>query len=225
MSVLYPQNFVPPQSSRVRFLIIHHTAEDSASSLSTLTRPNGAVSVHYLVDVDGKIYSLVPETQKAWHAGVSSWGKYYDLNVSSIGIEIVNLDGNKYPYPPEQIASVKELCLDIMKRHGIAQHHVLGHSDITPSRKIDPGFLFPWKDFSLLGIGMWQDENLDLNITTDNLQSSVMQNLVTIGYEMTDFNATLTAFRRHFNASDIQNSEVTKKDYAITQSLIKKWYS
>ncbi len=153
------------QDSRVLFLIIHFTAEDLEGSLRVLTR--GPVSSHYVVSDEGvpRIYRLVDESQRAWHAGDSFWKGHAMLNANSIGIEIVNpgpvrlADGTKryMPYPPAQVELVLALTQDIIKRHAIKPERVLGHSDIAPQRKDDPGPQFPWQRLGALGLVVWPD--------------------------------------------------------------------
>jgi N-acetylmuramoyl-L-alanine amidase len=152
------------QSSRARFLVLHYTVGDRASSLKTLTEQQ--VSAHYMVTDDAKpvIYNLVDETNAAWHAGNSSWKNYTQLNNSSIGIEIVNPgwkdtpNGRVYaPFPQSQIDAIIPLVRDIVSRHHIAPDNVLGHSDIAPLRKQDPGPMFPWKQFADAGLVVWPD--------------------------------------------------------------------
>jgi N-acetylmuramoyl-L-alanine amidase len=152
------------QSSRARFLVLHYTVGDRASSLKTLTEQQ--VSAHYLVTDDPKptIYNLVDETNAAWHAGNSSWKNFTQLNNSSIGIEIVNPgwkdtpNGRVYaPFPQSQIDAIIPLVRDIVTRHHIAPENVLGHSDIAPLRKQDPGPMFPWKQFADAGLVVWPD--------------------------------------------------------------------
>lgn len=166
----------PNQDSRVHALILHYTAEPLVSSLHVLTDPAKAVSAHYLVpdtaDAGGRfrIFRLVPESSNAWHAGTSSWQGARMLNSGSIGIEITNLgyppeDDAKplekrrwYPYPDEQLAVVARLAADIVARHRIPPYRVLGHADIAPGRKFDPGPLFPWKRlYEQYGVGAWPD--------------------------------------------------------------------
>jgi N-acetylmuramoyl-L-alanine amidase len=152
------------QSSRARFLVLHYTVGDRASSLKTLTEQQ--VSAHYMVTDDPKpvIYNLVDETNAAWHAGNSSWKNYTQLNNSSIGIEIVNPgwkdtpNGRVYaPFPQSQIDAIIPLVRDIVTRHHITPENVLGHSDIAPLRKQDPGPMFPWKQFADAGLVVWPD--------------------------------------------------------------------
>jgi N-acetylmuramoyl-L-alanine amidase len=152
------------QGSRVRYLIIHYTALDLPTSIRVLTQQE--VSSHYLVDdqPNPRIYLLVDESRRANHAGVSSWKGNTNLNPSSIGIEIVNLGLTKtengpvyYPFPQHQIDKVVELVRQIVKRHDIPPDRVLGHSDIAPLRKQDPGPYFPWKQLADAGLVLWPD--------------------------------------------------------------------
>lgn len=157
------------QDSRVQYLIIHFTAEDFPRSLRVLTQ--GPVSSHYLVtaregDTPAKVYQLVDENRRAFHAGVSSWKGATALNASSIGIEIVNLGGRRganglglqfQDFEPEQIDRVLKLVKDIVARHQIKPDRILGHSDIAPTRKNDPGPKFPWKRLADEGLIAWPD--------------------------------------------------------------------
>jgi len=114
------------------------------------------VSAHYVLAEDGMLYRLVPEDRAAWHAGRSHWRGHEALNASSIGIEIVNLHGDRHDYPPEQIAALIELSREIIARHpAIVARNVVGHSDIAPERKIDPGLRFPWQALAAAGVGLW----------------------------------------------------------------------
>ena len=153
------------QESRVRYLVLHYTFLDSPTSLRVLTQQG--VSSHYLIDdgADFRIYRLVDESRRAYHAGLSSWKGNTNLNSSSIGIEIVNQGWRNtdqgpvwLAYPQEQIDRLIELVRDIVKRHEIAPDRVLGHSDIAPQRKQDPGPMFPWKQLADVGLVLWPDE-------------------------------------------------------------------
>lgn len=152
------------QDSRVLFIVLHYTQGGFGGSLRTLTQ--GQVSSHYLIDDKPvRIYGLVDENRRAWHAGASSWKGHTFLNASSIGIEIVNPGytntpaGRVYvPYPPEQIDAVVELVKDIAKRHQVRPDRIVGHNDIAPMRKVDPGPLFPWKRLADEGLIPWPDE-------------------------------------------------------------------
>lgn len=151
------------QDSRVQFLILHFTSETWESSVKILTGDN--VSSHYLVrDHPVRVYQLVDESQRAYHAGLSSWKGQTQLNAASIGIEIQNLGDTKGPngteyheYPKEQIDAVVDLVKGIVARHGIRPDRILGHSDIAPLRKVDPGPTFPWKRLADEGLITWPD--------------------------------------------------------------------
>lgn len=143
---------------RPAWIMLHYTGmESGVAALQLLTNPLSEVSCHYLVWEDGRIFQLVPEAARAWHAGGGSWKGEEDLNSHSIGIEIVN-GGHRYglpPYPPAQIEAVIALCQDIMSRHTMPAGHVLAHSDSAPTRKEDPGEHFPWQRLAQAGVGLW----------------------------------------------------------------------
>lgn len=150
------------QESRAQFVILHYTALDQATSLRVLTEQN--VSSHYLVgdDAEATVYQLVDENRMAYHAGFSDWKGFSRLNPSSIGIEIVNLGykdtptGRMYfPFPQQQIDKVISLVKDIAARHQIRPEYILGHNEIAPQRKPDPGPYFPWKQLADAGLIPW----------------------------------------------------------------------
>lgn len=153
-----PNSAPRADGSVVDILVLHYTELPLQDSLDILSddKREGRVSAHYVLAEDGTVYRLVPEERIAWHAGRSSWRGREALNGSSIGIEIVNLHGDRHDYPPRQIAALIELCRDILARHpAIEPRNVVGHSDIAPQRKIDPGRRFPWKTLADAGIGLW----------------------------------------------------------------------
>jgi N-acetylmuramoyl-L-alanine amidase len=147
-----------PPNTPVDILVLHYTGmETAAAAIDRLCDPEAKLSAHYTVDEDGTVYSHVPEDSRAWHAGVSYWAGARDINARSIGIEIVN-PGHEFGYrsfPDRQIEAVIHLANDIFARHPIPPERVLGHSDVAPARKMDPGELFPWGALSLEGIGLW----------------------------------------------------------------------
>ena len=153
-----PNSASRPDGVAIDTLVLHYTElplQDSLDILSDATREH-RVSAHYVLAEDGTIYRLVPEERVAWHAGRSSWRGREALNANSIGIEIVNLHGDRHDYPPGQIAALIELCRDILARNrAIEARNVVGHSDIAPQRKIDPGRRFPWRTLADAGIGLW----------------------------------------------------------------------
>ncbi|HEX2013011.1 MAG TPA: N-acetylmuramoyl-L-alanine amidase, partial [Roseateles sp.] len=152
------------QDSRAQFLVLHYTVLDYEKSLKVLTS-GGLVSAHYLVrDQPATVYRLVDENRRAWHAGSSYWGGATNLNAASIGIEIVNPgyqdtpQGRVYaPFSQAQIDAVIKLCKEIAVRHDIKPERVIGHADIAPGRKQDPGPAFPWKQFAEAGLILWPD--------------------------------------------------------------------
>lgn len=152
------------KNSRVRHIVLHYTVSDTPRSIKILTEQN--VSSHYLItdEEPPTIYQLVDETERAWHAGESQWFDHVDLNTSSIGIEIVNsgrTDDGQWPdYQPAQIAALKQLLHDIVERHRVTPANIVGHSDVAPQRKIDPGPRFPWRELAQDGLGRWYDEAL-----------------------------------------------------------------
>lgn len=151
------------QDSRVQYVVLHYTSSDSTRAMNTLTL--GEVSSHYLIDTNPPtIYRLVDENRRAWHAGDSSWQGRTWLNASSIGIEIVHpgyrdtpQGRHWYPWDPQQIDRLIPLLQDILQRHGLSPEHVIGHSDIAPQRKLDPGPLFPWQQLAAAGVASWPD--------------------------------------------------------------------
>ena len=152
------------QDSRVQYVVLHYTSSGFERSLGTLTR--GPVSSHYLIgQTPPTIYRLVDEDRRAWHAGDSSWQGRTWLNASSIGIELVHpgysdtpLGRVWHPWEPEQIEALTELLADILTRHQLSADRVIGHSDIAPQRKLDPGPLFPWQQLADAGVAIWPQE-------------------------------------------------------------------
>lgn len=142
-------------------MVLHYTAADMPRALEILSTRN--VSSHYLITDDSlpRIYQLVDESRRAWHAGESEWYGRTDLNAASIGIEIVNpgpVDGGWQPYSPAQIEVLIRLVRDVVTRHQVLPRNVVGHSDVAPQRKQDPGPAFPWKQLAEAGLGRWYDQ-------------------------------------------------------------------
>ena len=142
----------------IDMLVLHYTGMKSAEeALARLCDPEAKVSAHYTIDRDGRVYRHVPEERRAWHAGVSYWAGERNINGCSIGIELVN-PGHEFgyePFPKPQIGALLDLAGDIMERRAIPPARVLGHSDVAPARKEDPGELFPWAHLAEFGIGLW----------------------------------------------------------------------
>jgi len=191
----------------VDLLILHYTGMKTAEdALQRLCDPASKVSAHYTIDEDGTIYRHVPEEKRAWHAGRSYWAGATDINGRSVGIEIVN-PGHDFGYrefPEPQIASVIDLGRAILARHGMRPAGVLGHSDVAPLRKIDPGELFPWKRLAAAGLGIWA-EGPRLDISRSIQIPEMQADLAAIGYDCPPTGvlddatrAAIAAFQRHW---------------------------
>src|SRR6267378_884579 len=187
---------------RIDLLVLHYTGmTTAAAALDRLCDPTARVSAHYVVEENGIIWRLVPETRRAFHAGRSCWEGESDLNVVSIGVEIVN-PGHEWGYrafPEPQMVSVEQLCLELMSRHPIPPHRVVGHSDIAPERKRDPGELFDWPRLAAAGIGIWPAAKPPApEFAIDGAQSLI--DLTAIGYcaAAGRCEAALVAFQRRF---------------------------
>ncbi len=201
------------QDSRVMFLVLHFTNEDFANSLRILTQQQ--VSAHYLLsdETPPRIYRLVDEQRRAWHAGQSFWQGSSNLNASSIGIEIVNAgpvkqaDGSLVfaPYPPAQINLLLQLVKDIVARHQIRPDRIVGHSDIAPQRKPDPGPMFPWQRLAAEGLIPWPDPArlpplLALYEASPPTAAWFQQMLARVGYQVPDNGEFDAATRRVLSA-------------------------
>lgn len=153
-----PNHGPRPAGTGVDILLLHYTGMPfEEKALAWLCDPRSEVSSHYVVYEDGRIFGLVDEDRRAWHAGRSFWRGITDVNSHSIGIEIAN-PGHEFGYrsfPDVQVEAVIALCRDILGRHAIAPHDVVAHSDVAPARKEDPGELFPWGRLAAAGIGLW----------------------------------------------------------------------
>ena len=169
---------------RIDMLVLHYTGMQSAeAALDRLCEPAARVSAHYVVEEDGAVCGLVPEARRAFHAGLSCWQGERDLNFVSIGVEIVN-PGHEWgyrPFPEAQMAAVERLCTEILSRHPIPPSRVVGHSDVAPQRKTDPGELFDWPRLARAGIGIWPEPSRQLrHVVVDRTRA--VADLVAIGY-------------------------------------------
>ncbi len=231
---------------RIRFLVMHYTAEDFHSSLKTLTDEH--VSAHYLLPAHpqrerGKptVYRLVPEAMRAWHAGASAWRGRSNLNDTSLGIEIVNkgftrsmLFTHWQPYTAEQIAVLIPLSRDIIQRYGIQPQDVVGHSDIAPQRKQDPGPLFPWRQLAQAGIGAWPDERDVQRLLAGRDRHApvpmapLLEKLARYGYaidpswDARQQRNVVAAFQMHFRPDDVRG-EPDAESEAIVDALLVKY--
>jgi len=213
------------QSSRVKFLVLHYTVSDKPSSLKVLTEQ--VVSAHYLLtdDTEPMVYGLVDESRQANHAGVSYWKGYTQLNASSVGIEIVNPgftegpDGRIwYPFPQAQIDRLIVLAKEIVARHNIPPENIVGHADVAPQRKQDPGPMFPWRQLAQQGLGLWPDD-AKLAAARPQFEQQLpdvawfQQKLSAFGYAVPQngeldaaTRAALTAFQMHYRPATIDGT-------------------
>jgi len=216
-----------PDDSQIDILVLHYTGMQSGQiALDRLCDPASSVSCHYLIEEDGRIFRLVDEDKRAWHAGRGEWQKCVDVNSRSIGIEIVN-PGHEHGYrafPENQIASVIALCRDILGRHTIPASRIIAHSDMAPDRKEDPGELFPWDKLAEHGIGLWpkirpqMSPEMSPNAITSS--DSLDPLLDQIGYGENDAQKRRIAFQRHWRPADISGN-VDDECVAIAKALVK----
>ncbi len=206
-------------------LLMHYTGmQTGQAAIDRLTDPDSGVNVHYIVEENGTVHDIVPEDKRAWHAGVSYWQGEDDINSASIGIEIIN-PGHEFgycPFPIEQMDAVLELSKAIMKRHKIT--HVLGHSDVAPERKKDPGELFDWEFLAQNGVGEWplpmpedyaRAEKLSIN------DFELEKLFIEYGYNpMAAFQDTVIAFQRHFYPGVFKEGKEGKADLETVARLI-----
>lgn len=242
------------KNERINFIVLHYTAEDEPTSLELLTTKN--VSAHYLIPNtnDNKIYHLVPDDKRAWHAGSGGFAGRTVLNDTSIGIEIVNegiaqqyrgaLKSQNLAYhPPEhfvkfkdtQIRKIAQLVQDLSDKYDIEPKNIIGHSDMAPSRKIDPGAKFPWERlYKEFGIGAWYDEAdkqqfMDEEEFAQQSIADIKQALRDYGYQINNTEEwdkpsrnVIYAFQLHFRPDNL-NAEMDLETYAILRALNKKY--
>lgn len=178
-----PNHDARPDGTAIDILLLHYTGmQSSEAALDRLTDQDAKVSAHYLIDEDGRCYRMVDEARRAWHAGVASWQGATDINARSIGIELVN-PGHQFgyrPFPDRQMECLVNLSRAILGRHPIPPARVLGHSDVAPDRKEDPGELFDWESLARSGIGLWPGQT---SATAEAMDfSEAMTLLSEIGY-------------------------------------------
>lgn len=223
-----------PKGCRIKYLILHYTGmATGAEALERLCQAKSKVSAHYLIEEDGRVFSLVPEDMRAWHAGVAAWDRDHDINGLSIGIEMVNpghdgpnYKGNYRLFPAAQMTALIGLAHDILGRHKISPWHILGHSDVAPKRRNDPGELFDWKSLASEGIGFWPSG--DVKIPEDESVNEVFfqQKLANYGYKIKITGArgqqacaVIRAFQRHFRPTDISGI-FDKECWLILEDLL-----
>ena len=238
MATSYSPNFNLPKrvKNRIKFIIIHYTGmKKESAAIKRLQDPKSKVSSHYLIKRNGEIINLVPDLFEAWHAGVSSWKHFKFLNKNSIGIEITN-PGHQHGYKKfskKQIFSVQKLLNSLMKKYKIKKKYILGHSDISPGRKKDPGEKFPWEMLAKNKLSFWH--NLDQkkikkfrekNLTTKTDKNLFLENLYKIGYnDVKKFKShknikyLTLAFQRRFRQG-LVNGKIDKECLLISKNLL-----
>jgi N-acetylmuramoyl-L-alanine amidase len=201
-----PNHDARPEGAAIDILVLHYTGmRDADEALARLCDPEAKVSAHYTIDRDGRIYRHVPEELRAWHAGVSFWAGERNVNARSIGIELVN-PGHEFgyePFPKPQISALIDLADGILARHPIPACRVIGHSDVAPARKMDPGELFPWPQLAEFGIGLWPEFS-----AYGSGDGAGAKDLVRLGYGLAPdvdvpFEAVVAAFQRHWRPSKV----------------------
>jgi N-acetylmuramoyl-L-alanine amidase len=197
-----PNQDARPEGAAIDILVLHYTGmRDADEALARLCDPDAKVSAHYTIDRDGCIYRHVPEELRAWHAGVSFWAGERNVNARSIGIELVN-PGHEFgyePFPKPQI----DLADGILARHPIPACRVIGHSDVAPARKMDPGELFPWPQLAEFGIGLWPEFS-----AYGSGDGAGAKEFARLGYGLAPdvdvpFETVVTAFQRHWRPSKV----------------------
>mgnify|MGYP006187329523 CR=1 FL=1 len=236
----YSPNFTPVKRSKkkIKFLIFHYTGmKNEISAIKRLTSIQSEVGAHYFIKINGEIITMVPDLYVAWHAGLSQWGKYKSLNYNSIGIEISNI-GHKFGYKKfttKQIRSIKKLSLFLIKKYKINKKFIMGHSDIAPERKKDPGEKFPWEIFAKNNVGIWHELNKSQLIKFRKKKLDIkkninfIMNLKKIGYQSRKkiikdkkkFQKYLVlAFQRRFR-QELINGIIDQECLLISQNLLK----
>jgi N-acetylmuramoyl-L-alanine amidase len=196
-----PNHDERPTDTPIDMLVLHYTGmRTGQEAIDRLRDPDAAIRVssHYVVEEDGQVWRLVPEERRAWHAGVSFWRGHHQVNGRCIGIEIVN-PGHEWgyrPFPHAQMEAARDLCQGILARHPIPARNVVGHSDIAPDRKEDPGELFDWPFLARHGVGLWPEAR-----ATPVPLADVAATLAAIGYPIPDLATTVRAFQRRWRPS------------------------
>lgn len=192
-----PNHDARPHGGAVDMLVLHYTdMADATSALQRLCDARAKVSAHYLIGRDGTLYQLVDEGRRAWHAGEAFWRGASDINARSVGIELDN-PGHGLglaPFPQVQVSALIGLARAVLSRHPIPSQNVVGHSDVAPRRKRDPGELFDWRALAAAGIGSWPSAASPLPPD----MATAGRLLAGIGYEVLDIPATLAAFQRRY---------------------------
>ena len=235
---LYSPNFNRKKRSKksIKIIVIHYTGMQSErESLIRLCNPKSKVSSHYVIRKSGKTFRLVQDNHAAWHAGKSCWGKNNNLNKKSIGIELTN-KGHRFGYTnfkKKQLLSLINLCRHLIKKYKIKKRNIVGHSDIAPSRKIDPGEKFPWQILAKKNIGIWHSHKSEflkkfrkIKIFKKEDKTKFINNIRKIGYcfsgkKKSFFTKIVKAFQRRYRR-ELVNGILDKECLIIAKNLSKK---
>ena len=194
-----------PAGRPIDMVVIHYTGMRSAkAAVARLCDPEAGVSAHYVIDEDGSVIRLVGEAKRAWHAGQAWWRGEADINARSVGVELVN-PGHEFGYrafSESQMSALEGLAHAILGRHPIAARNVVGHADVAPRRKRDPGELFDWQRLAVAGVGLWPVAAAPATADPEALRAMLAE----VGYETEDLTATLTAFQRRFRPARIDGA-------------------
>ena len=240
MATSYSPNFNTPKRVRkkIKFIIIHYTGmKNESDAIERLQNPKSKVSSHYLIKKNGEILNLIPDLYVAWHAGVSSWKNFRSLNKNSIGVEISN-PGHQHGYrsfSSKQILSLQRLLKYLIKKYKINNKFVLGHSDISPNRKKDPGEKFPWKKLAKKNLGFWYkldqkkikrlrgqklSKKMEKNKFIKNLYKFGYNKITGLKYQKSIKYLTL-AFQRRFR-QNLVDGNIDKECFLISKNLLIK---
>ncbi len=201
------------------FVIIHHTAQDSCEkTLQTFTNEPSQVSAHYLICKDGTLHHMLNDYLRAWHAGVGRWGNTTDINSISIGIELDN--NGTDTFATAQLNVLNGLLATLKKNYNIPAANFIGHGDIAPARKVDPNVHFPWKQFADSGYGLWYGDTTNVIIPVN---FDVNQALRIIGYDISNREGAIQAFRRHFLETELAG-EFTEPEKKVLYMVMQKYF-
>ena len=220
------------KKKEIKFIIIHYTGMQSEiESIKRLKNPKFKVSCHYIISRKGRIIQIVQDRKVAWHAGRSKWKKFTNLNKNSIGIELVNkgYEFGYQNYTKEQIKSLIELCKNLKKKYSIKKENFLGHSDIAPLRKIDPGEKFPWKKLSNHKLGNWYKESQKkIDLSPKKIEIAFFKNLKKLGYRYFSIykrsnkdERIIKSFQQHYLPNNV-TGKIDLKTFKISHFLALK---
>lgn len=207
--------FWDERKNKIKMIVLHSVAMSAPEAIECFSKYK--VSSHYVIDKDGEIWQLVAESHRAWHAGVAKWRDVKaDINSCSIGIELCSKDLGQSDFTKEQKISLINLVQKLIKKYKIRAENIVGHSDIAPMRKADPGKAFFWRELAKKGIGIWPNVEDADKINNDDIGSLLQM----VGYDTTDINAAIYAFCRRFLPEKIEKyDDVWHVEEMIAQAL------